>query len=91
MSEIWDLVTMSIHEDNKREENKQQEPILVSKMLLVEKVHYTFETWFIRMVQSGLLPEDKPFTIRELRLEYSQQCWKDEALWKNWSNNNAKE
>lgn len=64
-----------------------EEPQILRQLLLVEKVHYTFETWFIRRVQSGDIPEDRPFTIRELRLEYLQQCWREETLWKKWSEN----
>lgn len=64
-----------------------EEPQTLRQLLLVEKVHYTFETWFIKRVQSGDIPEDKPFTMRELRLEYLRQCWKEETLWKKWSEN----
>jgi len=54
-------------------------------MLLVEKVHYGFEDWFIRQFQQGLLPEGY-FNLVDMRKEYIKLCWKEEMLWKEWSN-----
>ena len=69
------------------DEVKLPSGVPVQRLLLVERVHYTFEQWFIRQVQQGLLPEDQPFTVKELRQEYLASCWKEEELWQKWSEN----
>jgi len=62
----------------------------IRNMLLVELVHMTFETWFIRQFQLGLLPEGN-FSIIMIRQEYLALCWKEEFLWKEWTRNAIKE
>lgn len=58
----------------------------MSQMLLLEKVHLDFNTWFIRQFQQDLLPEGF-FCIIDLRQEYLNLCWKEEELWQKWSEN----
>ena len=55
-------------------------------LLLLEREHYTFETWFIRLFQQDLL-SDGYFSIMGLRQEYLELCWKEEELWQKWSEN----
>lgn len=50
----------------------------------------TFEFWFIRQFQLDLLPTGN-FSIMELRKEYLALCWKEEELWKKWSENGKQE
>lgn len=54
-------------------------------MLLLEKIHLPFEQWFIRLFLTGQLPE--PCSIIVLRGEYLNLCWKEEDLWRKWSEN----
>jgi len=52
-------------------------------MLLLELAHLSFEQWFLRQFQQGLLSEGY-FRIGDLRVEYLSLCWKEERLWKEW-------
>ncbi len=70
----------------KRNEEILTEPPLLRKMLLVEKVHYTFEQWLIRSIQMGLILETEPIRIIDLRSQYLRECWAEELKWKEWSN-----
>jgi hypothetical protein len=59
-----------------------EQPVL-QKMLLMEKVHFTFEAWFTNLFLTGQLDNDT-FSIKELRSEYLTLCWKEEVLWIRW-------
>lgn len=61
----------------------------MAQLLLLEKQHLDFDTWFIRQLRQDLLPEGF-FRIIDLRVDYLALCWKEEELWKKWSEN-AKE
>ena len=61
-------------------------------MLLVEKVHLSFEAWFIKLFREGVLAEDEQITLAIMRKEYMALCWKEEMLWNKWKELvNAKE
>jgi len=53
-------------------------------MLLLEKVHLPFDQWFIRLLQQDLLPAGN-FSMMGMRQEYLSICWKEESLWRRWS------
>ena len=64
-------------------ETVPQSPLLKT-MLLVERVHMSFETWFIRQFQLGLIDNTVKFSLLDMRQEYIALCWKEELLWKEW-------
>jgi hypothetical protein len=53
------------------------------QLLLLERSHLTFESWFIRLFLDDLLPNGW-FCLQELRTEYLNRCWSEEKLWKEW-------
>ena len=55
----------------------------MNQMLLLERVHLTFEVWFIRQFLQDLLPKGN-FCIIDLRQDYLRLCWKEEELWQKW-------
>lgn len=55
-----------------------REPVPASPLLLVEKVHITFEQWSHREIRRG----EEAGNVS--RFVYLNQCWKDEVLWKEW-------
>ena len=55
-------------------------------ILLVECIHLSFETWFVRQFQTGLIDETAKFSLLDMRQEYIALCWKEELLWKKWTN-----
>lgn len=58
-------------------------------MLLIERKHLSFEEWFIRLFKEGQLEDSKWFNLMGLRSEYLSLCWKEEELWRKWSENNG--
>jgi len=67
-------------------QQRPPEPPALQQMLLVEKVHYTFEMWFINLFRAGQLDNDT-FSMAGLRHEYMTLCWKEEYLWNRWKEN----
>lgn len=47
------------------------------QQVLVERVHFTFDDWFQRMVHAGETTDAR-------RVIYLNLCWDDEIKWKEW-------
>jgi hypothetical protein len=62
---------------------------MIDGILLIEKEHISFESWFIKLLRQGLLPEAEPVRIIDYRTEYMRICWREEELWQKWSESNA--
>lgn len=54
--------------------------------VLVEKVHISFDQWFVNVVRDEGYSWLKDFSTQSQRVIYLDRCWDEEQKWKEWCN-----